>query len=253
MTPCCALGLTIALWAAHGTAAPAEADLEPGPRIRRLPRGRIPRRREGAARGRSARSCATRTGRPFSSARAQFYDGDYRAARAAFERASHAHGGRPAAMAPFRIADCLWMEGDRAAAAKAYAGLRQEGDADDGRRGAGALSDRRGSGGARSGAAPRSSSWPSRASSRPIRSATRRCARPRPPAAPAVTPKAMPSSPETAPAGPATTDNLSVPDRLKRAESLTKDRHWDEALVELDRLPAALPATKRPSATTRSG
>ena len=28
---------------------------------------------------------------------------------------------------------------------------------------------------------------------------------------------------------------------MKRAESLTKDRHWDEALVELDRLPAALP------------
>src|SRR4051794_12699641 len=53
----------------------------------------------------------------------EFYDGDYHAARAAFERAARARGGRPAAMAPFRIADCLWMEGDRAAAAKAYAQL----------------------------------------------------------------------------------------------------------------------------------
>ncbi len=34
---------------------------------------------------------------------------------------------------------------------------------------------------------------------------------------------------------------LSVPDRLRRAESLTKDRHWDEALAELAALPATLP------------
>jgi tetratricopeptide (TPR) repeat protein len=51
----------------------------------------------------------------------EFYDGDYKAARAAFERAGRAKGGgRPAAMAPFRIADCQWMLGDRAAAAKSY-------------------------------------------------------------------------------------------------------------------------------------
>src|ERR1035438_3067852 len=47
----------------------------------------------------------------------EFYDGDPHAAREAFERAARAHGGRAAEMAPFRVADCLWMEGDRAAAA----------------------------------------------------------------------------------------------------------------------------------------
>src|SRR5262249_37656301 len=31
--------------------------------------------------------------------------------------------GRPAEMAPFRVADCLWMEGDRAKAAASYAKL----------------------------------------------------------------------------------------------------------------------------------
>src|SRR5450755_3034677 len=56
----------------------------------------------------------------------EFYQGDYRAARGAFERAAHAHGGRPAEMAPFRLADCLWMEGDRVAAAKAYARLSKK-------------------------------------------------------------------------------------------------------------------------------
>src|SRR4029077_10961724 len=30
-------------------------------------------------------------------------------------------------------------------------------------------------------------------------------------------------------------------DRRRRAESLTKDRHWDEALAELGKLPATLP------------
>jgi len=37
------------------------------------------------------------------------------------------------------------------------------------------------------------------------------------------------------------TGTLSVPDRLRRAESLTKDRHWDEALAELGALPPSLP------------
>ena len=44
----------------------------------------------------------------------EFYDGDYAAARGRFEKLARGHG-RPAQMAPFRIADCLWMAGDRAA------------------------------------------------------------------------------------------------------------------------------------------
>ena len=53
-----------------------------------------------------------------------------------------------------------------------------------------------------------------------------------PPPMPAATPVPPPAAalPELAPA-----------DRLRRAESLTKDRHWDEALAELGKLPAGLP------------
>ena len=43
-------------------------------------------------------------------------------ARDNFEKLAHGHG-RPAQMAPFRIADCLWMEGDHAKAAASYARL----------------------------------------------------------------------------------------------------------------------------------
>jgi soluble lytic murein transglycosylase len=56
-------------------------------------------------------------------------------------------------------------------------------------------------------------------------------------AQPGATPKAnVPAAPP-----PAAEAALSPADRLRRAESLTKDRHWDEALAELDRLPASLP------------
>ena len=55
-------------------------------------------------------------------AESEFYDGNYRGARDNFEKLAHGHG-RPAQMAPFRIADCLWMEGDHAKAATSYARL----------------------------------------------------------------------------------------------------------------------------------
>ena len=55
-------------------------------------------------------------------AESEFYDGNYRAAREAFEKVARGKG-RPAQMAPFRIADCLWMEGDRAKAAASYGRL----------------------------------------------------------------------------------------------------------------------------------
>src|SRR5580692_10664634 len=165
----------------------------------------------------------------------EFYDGDYRAAAQAFERAAHAHGGKPAAMAPFRIADCLWMQGDRAAAAKAYAGLVKKaapttGDVALARFRIAEAAVARDPAGAKKQFLAIARDFPAH----PLGDeALRRTGAPAAPAAPA--PK------ETAPAAPTATDNLSVPDRLRRAESLTKDRHWDEALAELDRLPATLP------------
>ncbi len=116
------LGLAIALWAAHGTAATAKppSNLARGFAAYRAGEYHDAAKALRAALGEKLRN---EDWAAFLLGESEFYDGDYRAARAAFERASHAHGGRPGAMAPFRIADCLWMEGDRAAAAKAYAGL----------------------------------------------------------------------------------------------------------------------------------
>ena len=56
-------------------------------------------------------------------AESEFYEGAYRDARERFERLARGHGGRPSEVAPFRVADCLWMEGDRARAATAYGKL----------------------------------------------------------------------------------------------------------------------------------
>ncbi|HVV51578.1 MAG TPA: tetratricopeptide repeat protein, partial [Polyangia bacterium] len=161
----------------------------------------------------------------------EFYDGDYRAARAAFERAARAHGGRPAAMAPFRIADCLWMEGDRAGAAKAYARLLKKATPTTGDVAlarfriaeAAAAHDPAGAGKQMLAIAREYPAHPL------ADEALRRAG-----GAPAAGPAAK--------AGPPPADNLSAADRLKRADALTKDRHWDEALAELDKLPAALPA-----------
>jgi soluble lytic murein transglycosylase len=177
-----------------------------------------------------------------------FYDGDYPAARAAFERAARTGGGRPAEMAPFRLADCLWMEGDHAAAAKAYARLSRKStpalaDAALGRfRIAEELAERDPAAAARLFLAI-AREFPAH----PLADAALR--RAAPPAAQAAqspapappsqaSPKAVPDAPgaEAPPTG-----DLTADDRLRRAESLSKDRHWDEALAELGRLPAALP------------
>jgi soluble lytic murein transglycosylase len=228
------LGLTIALWAVHGTAAPARPTSN-------LARG-FTAYRAGEYHD-AAKALRTALGEKlrnedwaaFLLGESEFYDGDYRAARTAFERASHAHGGRPAAMAPFRIADCLWMQGERAAAAKAYAGLVKKaapttGDVALARFRIAEAAVARDPLGAKKQFLAIARDFPAH----PLGDeALRRTGTPTAPAVPA--PKV------TAPAAPTATDNLSVPDRLRRAESLTKDRHWDEALAELDRLPATLP------------
>src|SRR5205814_8877695 len=61
---------------------------------------------------------------------------------------------------------------------------------------------------------------------------------PAPPPGPA--PPTTPVPPTTPPTTPGPAD-LAPADRLRRAESLSKDRHWDEALAELAKLPASLP------------
>ena len=229
------LGLTIALWAAHGTAAPAKPPSEPGARVRRLPRRRLPRRREGAARGRSAEKLRNEDWAAFLLGESEFYDGDYRAARAAFERAAQAQGGRPAAMAPFRIADCLWMEGDRARRrprpTRSWSRRRRR--------------------------PPPTSRWRAFGSPRRRRRAIRPARQKQflaiarefpahPLADEALRRAGAPVAPRRRHRGAGTrrrptTEISRSPTGSKRAESLTKDRHWDEALAELARLPAELP------------
>ena len=233
------LALTIALWAAHGTAATAKppSNLARGFAAYRAGEYHDATKALRTALGEKLRN---EDWAAFLLGESAFYDGDYRAARAAFERASHAHGGRPGAMAPFRIADCLWMEGDRAAAAKAYAGLVKKatpttGDVVLARFRIAEAAAAHDPAAAKKQLLAIARDYPAH----PLGDeALRRAGAP---ATPAVASKAVPSSKEAAAAAPTATDNLSVPDRLKRAESLTKDRHWDEALVELDRLPSALP------------
>ena len=60
------------------------------------------------------------------------------------------------------------------------------------------------------------------------------------PATPLTTPPHAAGASDHAAATPPPSD-LAPGDRLRRAESLSKDRHWDEALAELAKLPATLP------------
>ena len=167
-------------------------------------------------------------------AESEFYDGNYRAARERFEKLGRGRG-RPAQMAPLRAADCLWMEGDRAKAATAYARLVKTATA---RTGDAALARFRiaEQAGDRDREAARKQflaiarDFPSH----PLADeAIRRIGGGSPTAAAAAT---TPDAPKPPPA-----QDLSPADRLRRAESLSKDRHWDESLAELAKLPAALP------------
>jgi soluble lytic murein transglycosylase len=178
----------------------------------------------------------------------EFYSGAYRAARGHFERATHGQG-RPAEMAPGRIADCLWMEGERAKAAAAYGKLVKSTApfVDPG------VARFRIAEAARDPAAGRRQ-FLALAKDLPAHpladEALRRAA---PPSAPVETPppRSAPTGTATPPANPPANpppanpppppaDGLSPEDRMRRAEALTRDRHWDEALVELSRLPANL-------------
>jgi soluble lytic murein transglycosylase len=234
------IGLSIALWAAHGAAAPATP-------VSSLARGfaayRAGEYHEAVKGLRAALAEKVRNDEwaAFLLGESEFYDGDYAAARAAFERAARAHGGRVAAMAPFRIADCLWMQGDHAAAAKAYARLLKKitpttGDVALGRFRIAEESSARDPAGAKKQLLAIAREFPAH----PLGDeALRRTGTPGTPARKEAPNPAATVAAETPPAAP---PGLSVSDRLRRAESLTKDRHWDEALAELAALPATLPA-----------
>ena len=98
------------------------------------------------------------------------------------------------------------------------------------------------------------SSLPSPEICPPTRCPTRPSRAPRRPSteAPSVAPARKATAPEArttagkpveakAPPPPLTlTLTLTPEDRLRRAEALTRDRHWDEALAELDKLPKVL-------------
>lgn len=160
----------------------------------------------------------------------EFYQGSHASARARFERVGKVGGGgRPAEMAPWRIADCLWMEGERTRAATAYAKLVARG----GRSspwGDVAVARFR----MAEAAAPRQPAEARRLwmavnrdhPAHPLADEALRRAAPTP-----ATPSPSPTA--TAPAAAAA---LSPQERLRRAESLTKSRHWNEALDELGKV-----------------
>ena len=156
-------------------------------------------------------------------AESEFYEGDYPAARRHFERlAVHKSSGRPRELAPWRVADCLWMTGDRAAAGAAYGKLTKRG----GPFGDAAL--------ARFRLAELAAARNPTEGAKLFLAVHREF--PAHPLAEAALRRAAPPKTAAAP-------ELPPPERLKRAEALSKDRHWNEALDDLAKLPAELPGT----------
>ncbi len=157
-------------------------------------------------------------------AESEFYDGDYASAGKHFDRlASAKTAGRPRDIAPWRGADCLWMSGDRAAAGTAYTKLLKHGSApfQDQAIARFRLAEL---------AAPRS----------PTDAAKQFLAINRNfPAHPLADEALKRAAPPKAAAPP----ELAPEERIKRAEALSKDRHWNEALDDLAKLPAQLPGT----------
>jgi soluble lytic murein transglycosylase len=194
-------------------------------------------------------------------AESEFYSGEYRAARGHFEKAARS-AGRPGDMAPARVADCLWMEGERSKAAGAYARVIKAAakrptpfvDVGVARfRVAQVAAARSFKAGQKQFLALAKDLPAHPLADEALRLAVPESDRPEPPPPPLVTspktagppqglkpPVAQAPAPPAAPAPPPG-PVLAPADRLRRAETLSKDRHWDEALVELGRLPADLP------------
>lgn len=179
-------------------------------------------------------------------AESEFYEGSYRSARERFDRIIHGPSGRPAELAPFRIADCLWMEGDRAHAAAAYAKLVKKvtptaGDAALARFRIAELTAARDPNAGRAQFLAIARDFPAHPlGDEALRRTAAAGTAPAPGESASHAARATEPGANAAPV-PAAIPELPPADRLKRAESLTKDRHWDEALAELGRLPPTLP------------
>ena len=166
----------------------------------------------------------------------QFYAGDYGKARSSFAELARARDSRFAAVAPARVADCLWMEGKREAAAVAYQKLGGgKGGVDPAVarfRMAEVQAERLGASGRAAEAARLFMQVHVDFPAHPLGVvAGQRAAR------------LAPAQPGEAPHG-----EPSAQERLQRAATLSKGRNWQEALDELARLPAELPpelATQR--------
>ncbi len=157
-------------------------------------------------------------------AESEFYDGDYASARKHFDRlASAKAASRPHDIAPWRVADCLWMSGDRAAAGAAYTKLIKHSSAP--------FQDQ---------ALARFRLAELAAARNPADAAKQFLAIHRGfPAHPLAEEALKRAAPPKASAPP----ELPPEERIKRAEALSKDRHWTEALDDLAKLPAQLPGT----------
>jgi soluble lytic murein transglycosylase len=238
------IALVLALLAAQPTSAKAAPPT--GPAVAELGRGYAAYRAGDyhaaipALRGAVGKDLRSKDWALFVLAESEFYDGNYKAARESFEKAARAHG-RPAQMAPFRIADCLWMEGDRAKAAASYARLiktvsARTGDAALARFRVAEQTTERDRDAANKQFLAIARDFPAH----PLADEALRRLGAGAPATPQTTPT-TPPTPQTTPSTTPPPSDLAPIDRLKRAESLSKDRHWDEALAELAKLPATLP------------
>ena len=164
----------------------------------------------------------------------QFYAGAYAKARAAFTELGKLHDSRFAAIAPARVADCLWMEGKRDEAAAAYRKLLGGKPAFD-----------------QAVARFRVAEVQAEAAAhaKDSKSATEAAARvfmqihvdfPAHPLGIEAGKRAALLAP--AAANQTAVSEPSPSERLQRAATLAKSHHWQEALDELALLPASLPA-----------
>jgi soluble lytic murein transglycosylase len=159
----------------------------------------------------------------------QFYAGDYGKARSTFVRLGRSRASRFAAVAPWRVADCLWMEGQRSVAAAAYRKVVRGtgGDAAIARFRMAEVQAEMAHGRASEAAAAGRAFMQIHVEfpAHPLAAeAGRRAALLLPPQ-PGKTARAEPSPRE----------------RLRRAATLSDGRHWQEALDELALLPSTLP------------
>jgi soluble lytic murein transglycosylase len=165
----------------------------------------------------------------------RFYAGDYGKARAVFADLARLRDSRFADIAPWRLADCLWMDGRRGEAAAAYRRLL-------GRKGDGDVAVAR--------------FRIAEVEAEAARNASARAAAGRAfmeihvdfPAHPLGVEAGKRARALAPPSPTAKTHEPTPQERLQRAATLSRGHHWQEALDELARLPPSLPpemATQR--------